>query len=176
MSENGRLDLRLAGAGGQGIVMAGRVLAEAVLRSGRAASHSQAYGPASRGGASRSDVVVADTEVGFPLVGAVDALVALTAEAYHKYRGSLAEGGVLVVDAGAAEDAEEGALVLPIVETAKRIVGSDVASGVVSLGVLSRLLDVVDLDTLRETIAQRVPSTLRNANLEAFAAGRAMVG
>jgi 2-oxoglutarate ferredoxin oxidoreductase subunit gamma len=172
---NGRLDLRLAGAGGQGIVTAGRVLAEAVLRSGGAASHSQAYGPASRGGASRSDVVVSDAEVGFPLVQDLDALVVLTGEAYRKYRGDLAEGGILVADSDAAEDDAAGVVVVPIVETAQRLVGSDVASGIVSLGVVSMLLDVVDHDTLEETIAARVPERLRDANLEAFAAGRNMV-
>ncbi len=65
---------------------------------------------------------------------------------------------------------------MPIVETARRIVGTDVASGVVGLGVLSRSLDVFDVDVLRSTIAERVPAALEDANLEAFAAGRDMVG
>jgi len=176
VSANGRLDLRIAGAGGQGIVMAGEVLAEAVLRTGRAAAHSKAYGPASRGGASRSDVVVADEAVGFPLVREPDAVIALTDEAYRKYGHDHADGAVLVVDAEVEDLPEDGALVVPIVETARRIVGAEVASGVVGLGVLSRVLDVVDADTLAATIADRVPQALRDANLEAFAAGRAMAG
>ncbi len=172
MSGNGRFDLRFAGAGGQGIVMAGRVLAEAALRAGRAATHSQAYGPASRGGASRSDVVIADDEVVFPLVRRPRVLIALTEEALGRYGDDLASGGTLIAD---VEAAEEGDLVLPIVETAARVVGTELASGVVALGVLSAAIPDADLETLAETIADRVPATLRDANLEAFAAGRAMV-
>ncbi len=171
MSE--RLDLRFAGAGGQGIVMAGRVLAEAALRAGRAATHSQAYGPASRGGASRSDVVIADEEVVFPLVRRPRVLVILTAEAHRTYGDDLAPGGTLIVDTEAS-DGDDG-LVLPIVETAARIVGTELASGVVALGALSAAVDDTDLETLEATIADRVPASLRAANLEAFAAGRSMV-
>lgn len=170
-----RFDLRFAGAGGQGIVTGGRLLAEAALRSGRAAAHSQAYGPASRGGASRSDVVIAEDEVGFPLVRRPDTLFALTAEALEKYRHDLAPGGTLVVDAE-VDTARNGGLVLPITETAARILGSEVGSGVVALGVLVGLSDTVDVDVLAATIGERVPPALRDANLEAFAAGRDLVG
>ncbi len=170
---NGRIDLRFAGAGGQGIVMAGRILAEAALRAGRVAAHSQAFGPASRGGASRSDVIVADGEVGFPLVRNLHALVALTDEALHKYRGDLTDGGLLVVDELAACD--DATLVAPIIETARTTLGSDLASGVVSLGILSRLVDLVDPGLLSTTIAERVPARVRDKNLEAFAAGRELV-
>ena len=175
MSSNGRHDLRFAGAGGQGIVTAGRVLAEAALRCGRAAAHSQAYGPASRGGASRSDVVITEGDVGFPLVRRPDTLFALTDEALVKYRRDLAPGGTLVVDTDAAAENTDG-LVLPITETAARIIGSEVGSGIVALGVLVGLGDYVDVETLEATIAERVPPALRNANLEAFAAGKALVG
>ncbi len=175
MSDHGRRDLRFAGAGGQGIVTAGRVLAEAALRSGRAAAHSQAYGPASRGGASRSDVVIANGDVGFPLVRRPDTLFALTDEALRKYGEDLAPGGTLVIDRDAADDLD-GDLILPITETATRIIGSEVGSGIVALGVLVALGDYVDIDTLRATIAERVPPALRDANLEAFAAGKALVG
>ncbi len=177
MTANGRLDVRFAGAGGQGIVMAGEVLAAAVVRMGGSASHSKAYGPASRGGASRSDVVVAGDTVGFPLVRSPNVVVALTDEAYRKYGHDHAADAIVIVDVDVDVDAQRnGALVVPIVETARRIVGTDVASGVVGLGVLSRSLDVFDVDVLRSTIAERVPAALEDANLEAFAAGRDMVG
>jgi len=175
VTTNGRLDVRFAGAGGQGIVMAGEVLAAAALRMGRSAAHSKAYGPASRGGASRSDVVVSDGAVGFPLVRRPNIVVALTDEAYRKYGHDHADDAVVIVDVDVAAP-RNGALVAPIVETARRIVGTDVASGVVGLGVLSRSLDVFDVDILRGTIAERVPAALEDANLEAFAAGREMVG
>ena len=175
MTATGRLDVRFAGAGGQGIVMAGEVLAAAVVRMGGSAAHSKAYGPASRGGASRSDVVVAGDTVGFPLVRSPNVVVALTDEAYRKYGHDHAADAIVIVDVD-VDAQRNGALVVPIVETARRIVGTDVASGVVGLGVLSRSLDVFDVDVLRSTIAERVPAALEDANLEAFAAGRDMVG
>jgi len=74
----GRDEIRIAGAGGQGVVTAGRILAEAAILSGREATHSQVYGPQSRGGASRSDVVISSEAIGFPLADSIDLLVVLS--------------------------------------------------------------------------------------------------
>ena len=82
-----RSEIRIAGAGGQGVVTAGRILAEAAILSGSNATHNQVYGPQSRGGASRSDVVIAGDEIGFPLADEIDLLIALSGEAFGPARG-----------------------------------------------------------------------------------------
>ncbi len=88
------LAIRLGGAGGQGIVLAGLVLAEAAALAGRRVACTQAYGPESRGGASRSDVIISDAPIAFPTARRLDLLVALTQEACERFWAALAPAGI----------------------------------------------------------------------------------
>jgi len=170
-----RLDLRLAGAGGQGVALAGRILAEAALRSGREAAYSQAYGPASRGGASHADVVIAAGEIGWPLAESIGVLVAVSGAAYAKYAPGVEAGTTVVADTEAIDPETPTAGTLrsfPIVATARRIGGGPILSGVVALGVLQGLVGLVDEAALEEALASRVPSDRREMNLRALVEGR----
>jgi len=159
-----RNEIRIAGAGGQGVVTAGRILAEAAILSGNDATHSQVYGPQSRGGASRSDVVIASGEIGFPLADDIDLLIVLSGEAYSRYEPELSSEGRLVVDSRCApSDLNGDARQFAIVDTARA-------------GVLQALENVVEADALREAVAARVPPKHREMNLEALQAGRELVG
>lgn len=174
--KNGRTEVRIAGAGGQGVVTAGRILAEAALLSGRYATHSQVYGPQSRGGASRSDVVISDEAIGFPLTESLDVLVAVSTAALERYGADMDADTLLVVDED-AQGAPGGAgagRTFAIVEAARRIVGTPVATGVVALGVLTSLTELVKPSALSEAVAARVPAARREANLAALEAGVAM--
>jgi 2-oxoglutarate ferredoxin oxidoreductase subunit gamma len=172
-----RSEIRLVGAGGQGIVTAGRILAEAAILSGANATHSQVYGPESRGGACRSDVVIATEEIGFPLADDIGLLVVLTSEAYFRYQPELGENGRLVVDARCAPDSLNGGVnPFPVVDTARAVSGGRLVTGVVALGVLQALAGVVDAQALARAVATRVPLRHREMNLEALRAGLQLVG
>lgn len=176
-----RNEIRIAGAGGQGVVTAGLILAEAAILSGGSATHSQVYGPQSRGGASRSDVVIASGQIGFPLADDIDLLVVLSAAAYTTYRPGLGARGRLVADdtslSGDADDSpSDRASCFPILEAARSISGGQLAAGVVALGVLHAMCGVVDTDALREAVAGRVPARHRVMNLRALEAGMQMIG
>ncbi|MFV2040054.1 MAG: 2-oxoacid:acceptor oxidoreductase family protein [Acidimicrobiales bacterium] len=172
-----RNEIRIAGAGGQGVVTAGRILAEAAILCGKQATHSQVYGPQSRGGASRSDVVIADEEIGFPLADHVDLLIVLSGEAYTRYQPELGRDARLIVDTGCVPGSLGGTTVaFPIVDTARSVSGGQVATGVVALGVLQAFAEVVDAEALRQAVAARVPSKHRDMNLDALAAGMGLVG
>jgi len=172
-----RSEIRIAGAGGQGVVTAGRILAEAAILSGREATHSQVYGPQSRGGASRSDVVIATESIGFPLADHIDLLVVLSAEAYAKYESELGLDGSLIVDDRCAPDSLNGnAARFPVVDTARSVSGGQLVTGVVALGVLQAHTGVVDADALAQAVAARVPTQHRNMNLDALAAGMRLAG
>ncbi len=172
----GRSEIRIAGAGGQGVVTAGRILAEAAILCGRQATHSQVYGPQSRGGASRSDIVIATEQIGFPLADRVDLLIVLSGEAYEKYEPELGDDSRLIVDSGCAADSSNNTTALfPVVETARSISGGLLATGVVALGVLQRFTEVVEADALRSAVARRVPPKHRDMNLKALAAGMDLV-
>ncbi len=172
-----RNEIRIAGAGGQGVVTAGRILAEAAILSGSDATHSQVYGPQSRGGASRSDVVIASGDIGFPLADNIDLLIVLSAEALARYGPELRDDGKLIVDSRCApEDLNGQSRQFAVVDTARAVSGGQVVTGVVALGVLQALEGVVDADALREAVAARVPAKHREMNLVALATGMQLVG
>lgn len=170
---DGRVEIRLAGAGGQGIGLAGVILAEAAIMSGRNAAQSQAYGPESRGGASRSDVVIADGDIGFPQAQALDVLVALTQEASEQFSAELRPTGMLVVDDRRVPDPPPGSWAcraLPIEATAKAS-GGAVTTNIVALGALVELTGVVEPEALERAVVARVPARSRDMNLRALEAG-----
>jgi len=171
-----RSEIRIAGAGGQGVVTAGRILAEAAILSGSNATHAQVYGPQSRGGASRSDVVIAGGDIGFPLADDIDLLVILSAEAYARYQPELREGGRLIVDSRCAPESLNGdARRFPVVDTARAVSGGQLVTGVVALGVLQASTGIVDAESLRRAVAARVPARHRDMNLEALRCGMGLV-
>ncbi len=172
-----RSEIRIAGAGGQGVVTAGRILAEAAILSGKKATHSQVYGPQSRGGASRSDVVIDTSEIGFPLAYNLDLLIMLSSEAYRKYQPEAGGHTRLIIDLDCAPDSTpEGATVFPVVATAHSVSGGILATGVVALGVLQQVADFIDADDLRQAVAARVPAKFKAMNLDALEAGMGLVG
>ena len=174
-----RHEVRIAGTGGQGVVTAGRILAEAAILSGHSATHSQAYGPQSRGGASRSDVVISAGEIGFPLVDSIDLFIALTGEAHDRYRPDVGEGTRVVIDGRAAVVCGQSSGdhdVFPVLDTARSISGGQLVAGVVALGVVQGLEQFVDEAALSEAVAAGVPARHREMNLEALRAGMQLSG
>jgi 2-oxoglutarate ferredoxin oxidoreductase subunit gamma len=166
------MDIRIAGAGGQGVALAGRILAEAAIMSGHQAAHSQAYGPLARGGASRSDVVIAAEGIGFPLAESLDMLVMLSDDAYRRYSADTAEHTVVIVDHEIRLPAGDcKCSLLPMTATAREAAKNPVVTGVVALGALQSHIGLVDPEALEQAVAARVPTAHRDANLRALAAG-----
>jgi 2-oxoglutarate ferredoxin oxidoreductase subunit beta len=168
----GEYCIRVAGAGGQGIVLAGLILAEAAVVAGKNATHAQAYGPESRGGSSKADVIVSDAEIDYPYAERADVLVALTQDAVDRHAAQLAPGGFVLVDA----DRVRGPAWLPcralsISGTAERVLGTAVGANLVALGALVALADVVPPDAVRRVIARRRPGGDADRALRAFEAG-----
>ncbi len=177
-SARGTSRIRLAGAGGQGIVLAGLVLAEAAVAAGRNATHAQAYGPESRGGATKAEVIISDGEIEYPCTDRVDALLALTREAWERYAGQLEPGGLLVVDRDhvGVGGAGGGAVhALPLTATALRVLGTPVGANLVGLGALVGLSGVVPAAALERAVAQRRPGGSTERALAALRAGFELV-
>lgn len=171
-----RNEVRIAGTGGQGVVTAGRILAEAAIMAGRESTHSQVYGPQSRGGACKSDVVMDTEPIAFPLADRVDYLIILSDKAYEKYQPGPDGTARLIVDSGCAPaKLPPGSAAFPVVDTARDISGGIVATGVVALGVLQAFADIVDADTIRAAVAARVPAKHKEMNLKALEAGMNLV-
>jgi 2-oxoglutarate/2-oxoacid ferredoxin oxidoreductase subunit beta len=170
--------VRLAGAGGQGIVMAGLVLAEAAVAAGKNATHAQAYGPESRGGASRAEVMVSDGDIDYPYADRVDALLALTQDACDRYLDQLEPGGILMVDRERVRvngTADVVRYELPITATALAKLGTPVGANLVALGALVAVSGVVPIGAVEQAIVARRPGGSAEPGLRALRAGLELV-
>jgi 2-oxoglutarate ferredoxin oxidoreductase subunit gamma len=173
-----RLEIRLAGSGGQGLVLAGIILAEAaVMFDGINAVQSQSYGPEARGGASKSEVIIAPGEIDYPKCEGVDIFLALTQEAAKKYADDIKPGGTVVVDEELVPEPPEGdfrVIRLPLVKTAREDVGKAFVANIVSLGAIVGFTDVVTEDAITQAVLRRVPKGTEELNKKALAAGFAL--
>lgn len=169
----------IAGFGGQGILFAGRVLAEAAVDEGREVSWIPSYGPEMRGGTASCTVIVADEPIGSPIVDQASAAIVMNPPSLAKFEPLVAPGGLLVVNSSLVEaecrrrDVEQ--LRLPCTALA-RSAGDDRLVSVVALGALIGRLPLVGPDSIRRAIETAVgadrPETVA-ADLAAFEAGLA---
>lgn len=165
------LRVRLSGRGGQGLILAGLVLAEAGSREGLHVVQTQSYGPEARLGASKSDVILSREDIAFPGVTEPDVLLCLSRDAFSKYGATAAAGGLRLVDRQVAAEVPVGdAMVLPLVDTAQSI-GDVIVTNVVALGALVALSGAVSRSSLRDALRGRVKPQLVDLNERALAAG-----
>lgn len=168
-----RFEVRLAGSGGQGLILAGLILAEAVaIFDDRNAAQTQSYGPEARGGASRSEIVISDGEIHYPKVISADVLLAMSQEACDKYFYGLKPDGLLVVDSGLVERVPSSrAVEAPITRIAQETTGRAISANIVALGLIGGLTGVVSRPALERAVTARVPEGTVDMNLKAMAAG-----
>ena len=173
-------EIRLSGEGGQGIVLAGVILAEAAaIYDGKNATQTQVYGPESRGGASKAEVIISDEEIDYPKAISVDLLLAMTQAAADKFSHDLKPSGILVLDSSKVRNVPQGEFAvhhLPIIDTAKETVGKAMVANIVSLGVIVGLSKVVSRRAIEEAVLARVPKGTEELNRRALEAGFTLAG
>ncbi len=170
------MQIRFAGSGGQGLILSARILAAALAGEGRFVAQSQAYEPTSRGGLSRSDLVISEREVDYPLVTALDVAVILDQVAVPACAGLLGRQTLTIIDAGkvtAPPEEPQTIHALPITETA-RALGNPRVANITALGALAELAGLIAPQTLRARMLKLVPARFRDINAEAFDAGQAL--
>lgn len=168
-----RIEIRLAGEGGQGMILAGIILAEAAaIYEGKHVTQTQSYGPESRGGASRSEVVISDGEIDHPEVLQPDIVLALSQEAYTKFAGTVRPGGLLIVDEdGVRTPPDFNGVKIPIQRIATETTGKPITANTVALGVLVGLTGVVSRPAIEKAISARAPKGTEEMNHRALEAG-----
>ncbi len=168
-----RYEIRLAGSGGQGLILAGLILAEAVaIYDDRNAIQTQSYGPEARGGASKSEVIISDGRIDYPKVMRADVLLALSQEACDKYFYGLKPDGLLIVDSDMVERVPSNrAVEVPVSKLAEEAAGRAIAANIVGLGLVGGLAGIVSREALEKAVAGRVPKGTAEINLRALAAG-----
>jgi 2-oxoglutarate ferredoxin oxidoreductase subunit gamma len=172
-----RIEIRMAGEGGQGMILAGIILAEAAaIYDDKNALQTQSYGPESRGGASKAEVIIADGEIDYPEVINADVLVALSQEACDKYASNLKKDGVLIVDVDkVGRVPTSNAIKAPITRTAQQVTGRSITANSVALGVLVGVTEVVSRGAIEKALAARAPKGTQEMNQSALDAGFALV-
>lgn len=167
-----RTEVRIAGTGGQGVVLAGILLAEAAVRDGKKVVQSQSYGPEARGGASRAEVIISDEKIDYPKVLDTDVLLCMSQEACDRYAGKLKKGGVLILDSTHVTCAPlVRAVWAPITELARQEVGREITANIVALGLLVGLTGIVSQESLEAAVRARAPAGTVGMNLKALAVG-----
>ena len=172
---SGRFEIRFSGSGGQGILLAAAIIAEAAAAQGEHVVQTQSYGPEARGGASKSEVIIAPDEIDYPEVLTPDISLVLSQAAYAKYAGDTAASGLLVYDSGLVDSAGAPGswklCGLPFTRAAADELGKTVVANIVSLGALVAVSDVLPADAVEQAVVSRVPERFRELNAEAFRLG-----
>ena len=169
-----RTEIRLVGAGGQGVILASVILAEAAVRAGRYACQTQSYGPEARGGACKAEAVISDEKIAYPEVTDPLFVMALTQKAADKYIKNLREDAIVVADSRVVlpeEAANYKVYQLPILETAEKEIGKAVTANMVATGVINHILGICPVEKLEEAVRNRVPKGTEEINVKAMKAG-----
>ncbi len=167
-------EIRLSGSGGQGLILAGIILARAAVIEKRRVTQTQSYGPESRGGYSRADVIISDQEIYFPEATNFDCLLALTQEACDVYLFDLRENGVLIIDTTYVKNlalAAENTYELPFTEIAQEKLGSIISTNILSLSFMVKITGIVKEESLKQAIAETVKPAFVDINHQAMELG-----
>lgn len=154
-------EIIIAGFGGQGVLFGGQVLAYAAMDSGKEVTWIPSYGPEMRGGTANCTVVIADYEIGSPLVKNPPLAVALNLPSFGKYESMLAAGGTLIVNQsmvnhGAQRD-DIHVLMIPCNEIAEEI-GDKKLMNMAALGALLTALPEVSLKDVEKALENHLPA------------------
>jgi 2-oxoglutarate ferredoxin oxidoreductase subunit gamma len=196
---NERFEIRIAGSGGQGVILATELVGQAITlyEEGLYVVQSQAYGPEARGGKSKAEVVVSRDPIDYPKVMAPNLQVILTQAAAEEFASDTTPGGRIVYDdffvtsfpgvstsygRGSVEDVasriDARFYTLPIVRTAREKLGNEIVTNMVALGCVGRVLDlekIASSDSLRKAIADHFPvKKIADLNIRAFDEGYAL--
>lgn len=169
-----KMELRLAGSGGQGVILATIILAEAALSGGKNAVQSQSYGPEARGGMCKAEVIVSDEDIWFTKVVNPTFLLALTQESLDKYGKGLDKDCVIMADASLEIPdciKDNKVIKVPILKTAREVVGKGFTANIVAVAAINEALKLVPFETLRDVVMARIPKGTEAINLKALEEG-----
>ncbi len=167
-----------SGSGGQGVITAAIILAKAAaIFEGKNAIQSQSYGAAARGGATRTDIVIADSEINFPKVLQPNILVSLTQESYNKFSPIIRPGGLLLVDSkyvtiGKKVDAKHR--VLPMFDTVLKEIGKPIVFNICMLGALIGITKLIKPESILKVLETTIPKDFMEMNKKALEIGMKM--
>jgi len=168
-----RFEMRLSGSGGQGMILASVIIAEAIgTDPSKRVIQTQSYGPEARGGASKADVVVSTSEIYYPKALTLDLLLAMTQESMDKYYVDLKENGTLIIDnVLVTQVPTDNYYGLPFTRLAREEAGHVMVANVIALGAIAGLTGIVSHDALVKAVLARAPRGTEEKNRKAVEIG-----
>jgi len=168
-----RYEIRLSGSGGQGIILSGIILAEALgLYGGKSVAQTQSYGPEARGGASRAEVIVSDEEIDYPKGIKLDLLLAMNQKSCDEYYRDLKDDGVLIVDSTFVTQVPTSkAIRIPFTKIAREKFHKEIVANIISLGAITEFMDIISPKAMEAAVLARVPKGTEKLNTDALKAG-----
>lgn len=170
-----RAEIRLAGSGGQGIILAAKVLAEAAsIFAGFNVVQSQIYGAAARGELSKADVIIDDGDIYTLEISLADVLLCLSQEAYDLYKKEMHENGKIIIDEFYVKNYDQldkRVMVFPISQMSKDLSGSEMFTNLVSVGIVTVIGGYFSIENALSAVEKNVPKNFLEMNLKAVKSG-----
>ena len=170
-----RCRLVFSGSGGQGVITAAIILAEAaVLYENLNATQTQVYGPEARGGATRADMIISDTEIRYPKVIQPNVLVCLTQEAYDKFCPIIRPGGLLLIDSRFVKTqakVDAWTVTIPMYNTIMEKIGKAIVFNICMLGAVIGITNILKPKSIMKSLKTRIPPDFLDMNKQALNLG-----
>jgi len=173
-----RIEVRISGLGGQGVVLAGEILGRAAVYEGKHVVQTQSYGAEARGSAAKSEVIISDSKIGFPKVRKCDILVAISQSAIERHLKDLKEKGTLIVDEDMVKrlpETKAKIFRIPATKTAEKLLKSRLYANIVILGALTKITGIVKEKAVEKAITDSLHETAIEANISGFREGLKLV-
>jgi 2-oxoglutarate ferredoxin oxidoreductase subunit gamma len=170
-----KIEVRISGLGGQGVVLAGQILGRAAVYDGKNVVQTQSYGAEARGSIAQSEVIISDDKIGFPMVRKCDILITMNQEALDRHLKDVKEDGVLIVDSTYVKKIPETKakiFKIPATEHAEKAFGDRIYANMLMLGALTKATSIVSEKTMKKAIQDAVAKNTANINEEAYQKGK----
>ena len=173
-----KIEVRISGLGGQGVVLAGQILGKAAVYDGKNVVQTQSYGAEARGSIAKSEVIISDETIGFPIVRKCDILVAMNQGALDRYLKDVKENGALIVDSTSVKripETKAKIFKIPATEHAEKTFGARIYANMLMLGALTKVLNVVSEKAMKKAILDTLAKNVADINEEAYKKGKQLI-
>jgi 2-oxoglutarate ferredoxin oxidoreductase subunit gamma len=174
-----RNSLRFTGVGGQGVLLAGEIMAACKIKNGGFGLKTATYTSQVRGGATVVDITLDDNEIRYPYAneGEIDFMLSVANVSYNQFKNGVKPGGIIVVDPNLVHPTDEDRKKwviheIPIITIAKEEVGNVITQSVVALGITNTMTEVLPEQSLIDVMLSKVPPKVHEANKTAYALGK----
>lgn len=170
--------MRFTGVGGQGVLLAGEILATAKNKTGGFGLKTATYTSQVRGGPTVVDVTLDDDEILYPYAddGEIDFMLSVAQKSYDLFKKGVSKGGTIVIDPNLVKVDDEDRKIWKIIEIAiikiaKDEIGNVITQSVIALAIANNIMKAIDKDILKEIMLEKVPSKVHEINLKAYELG-----